>query len=449
MARTFVDLVSVVPAAAKRMAVQDTLQKLWLHGKNGGLFAREQLKAWALREAWMDGKPGTFGMNTWIAERLTKMGGGRPTSAAVKELLGKIDNDEDWYPGKQYGEKRGRKRVLRGAKALAVARCAQSKKARGVDPTYAQVCGSCKDAVINPATGKPVDKRAVYAVFKERCYDDEADPDNTWSNRPRLSRKAITEDVRGKRQEWAAWMLGLRHTGAWYFNNLVWTDICNAVLPRTEKKAAEQALARKNGKAWMSDGFQRGDKNLRSDKRAVKMNSWDTLRVWWAPVLARGKLSMVLLPADFPGDRPEGAEPLVAKVRAVLSARFRGAPKPCTLFVDRGAGFYNAGTGGITPEFKAALADHGLRAFMGDDASQQPGSLWEMMFHETAVSWIRRGLTWTLPPRPWEETPTEFARRLRAVVEDINARHRVEGLCRELPQRVRALHAAQGGRLDK
>ena len=59
---SFVDLVSVAPTAAKRMAVQDTLQKLWLHGKVGGLCAREQLKAWALREAWMDGKPGTFGM---------------------------------------------------------------------------------------------------------------------------------------------------------------------------------------------------------------------------------------------------------------------------------------------------------------------------------------------------------------------------------------------------
>ena len=48
-----------------------------------------------------------------------------------------------------------------------------------------------------------------------------------------------------------------------------------------------------------------------------------------------------------------------------------------------------------------------------------------------------------------EETPIEFARRLRAVVEDINVRHSVEGLCRELPERVLALHAAQGGRLDK
>ena len=76
MARTFVDLVSVVPAAAKQMAVQDTLQKLWLHGKIGGLCAREQLRAWALRDAWMDGKTGTLGINTWIAERLTKVGAG-------------------------------------------------------------------------------------------------------------------------------------------------------------------------------------------------------------------------------------------------------------------------------------------------------------------------------------------------------------------------------------
>ena len=51
-----VDLVSVAPTAAKRMAAQDNLQKLWLHGKAGGLCARGQLKAWALREAWMDGK---------------------------------------------------------------------------------------------------------------------------------------------------------------------------------------------------------------------------------------------------------------------------------------------------------------------------------------------------------------------------------------------------------
>ena len=120
----------------------------------------------------------------------------------------------------------------------------------------------------------------------------------------------------------------------------------------------------------------------------------------------------------------------------------RGASLPRTVFVDRGAGFYNAGT-------SAAPADHGLQAFMGDDASQQPGSLWEMMLHETAVSWIRRGLTWSLPPRPWEESPIGYARRLRAVVRDISTHYNVEGLCRELPQRVLDLSAAQGGRLGK
>ena len=94
-------------------------------------------------------------------------------------------------------------------------------------------------------------------------------------------------------------MVGLRHRSQWYYQNLVWTDICYSVLPRSEKKAAEQALARKNGKAWMSQGCQHDDKNLRGDKRSINMNSWDTVRVWWAPVLARGKLHVVLLPREL------------------------------------------------------------------------------------------------------------------------------------------------------
>ena len=55
--------------------------------------------------------------------------------------------------------------------------------------------------------------------------------------------------------------------------------------------------------------------------------------------MARGKLSVVMLPPDFPGDHPDGAEPLVAKVRAALGARFRGESLPRTVFVDRGVGF--------------------------------------------------------------------------------------------------------------
>ena len=86
---------------------------------------------------------------------------------------------------------------------------------------------------------------------------------------------------------------------------------------------------------------------------------------------------------------------------------------------------------------------------MGDDAARQPGSLWEMMLHETAVSWIRRGLTWSLPPKPWEESVDDYTARLKAVVQRINSEYNVEGLCKELPLRVRDLHEAQGGRLGK
>ena len=75
--------VGIAHSPSSQMAAQDTLHKLWLHGKAGGMAAREQLKAWALREAWMDGQTRTYGMHTWIAERLTKVGGGQPTNVAV------------------------------------------------------------------------------------------------------------------------------------------------------------------------------------------------------------------------------------------------------------------------------------------------------------------------------------------------------------------------------
>ena len=141
----------------------------------------------------------------------------------MKDLLAKIDEDEEWFPGKQYGAKRGRKRVLTGAKSSAVARCAKATKGKGGEPTYGHICGNCPDAVINPETGRPVDKRAVYTVFRERCYDDDEHPENTRMNRARLSRKALTEEMRVKRYNWAVWMLALRHTAKWYFDNLVWT----------------------------------------------------------------------------------------------------------------------------------------------------------------------------------------------------------------------------------
>ena len=73
---------------------------------------------------------------------------------------------------------------------------------------------------------------------------------------------------------------------------------------------------------------------------SIKQRSWGTHRVYYAPVLARGKLHTVLLGDDFPGEKPEGAAKLVAKVRASLNIRFQSDDQPDIVFTDRGQGFY-------------------------------------------------------------------------------------------------------------
>ena len=104
---------------------------------------------------------------------------------------------------------------------------------------------------------------------------------------------------------------------------------------------------------------------------------------------------------------------MVAKVRAALNVRFPAGNAPRVLFTDRGNGFFNSGTGKITPAYKQALRAQKLRAFFKDDASVQPGQLQEVMLHETAVSWTRLRLTQTLPKRSWGETTEANYRRLK------------------------------------
>ena len=75
---------------------QDLLRSAWLDAKAGALSGREQAKAWALREIWKDDGKADFGMQTYIAGKLKKKDGRAPTSAAVRQLLIKMDADDDW-----------------------------------------------------------------------------------------------------------------------------------------------------------------------------------------------------------------------------------------------------------------------------------------------------------------------------------------------------------------
>ena len=130
------------------------------------------------------------------------------------------------------------------------------------------------------------------------------------------------------------------------------------------------------------------------------------------------------------------------------------APKPRTLFTDRGPGFY-AGTGSITAEYDAACRRNGFRPWAGPDATRgphaQPGDISDVLLHETAMAWLRDRLHKSTASvrKPWEETPTEVAARLQTVVAGINRDCDVSGLCMEFPDRLLKLRQSKGDRLKK
>eukprot|EP00973_Karenia_brevis_P023142 3187111-Karenia_brevis.AAC.1 len=64
-------------------------------------------------------------------------------------------------------------------------------------------------------------------------------------------------------------MLSLKHTSHWYWRHVVWTDICNSVLPTTIRKANTQALGHKAGSGWMSKKTKHEPVNMRGKKQEL------------------------------------------------------------------------------------------------------------------------------------------------------------------------------------
>ena len=121
---------------------------------------------------------------------------------------------------------------------------------------------------------------------------------------------------------------------------------------------------------------------------------------------------------------------------------------PKVVFADRGLGFFHP-NGAITAEWQAGLKAAGLRAYHGDDAGAQPGSVGDVLLHETAVSWLRTGLTATTPASPEKETEADYYARLQEVCADVNKRHDVEGLCKGFRARLGKVVEKDGDAIGK
>ena len=74
----------------------------------------------------------------------------------------------------------------------------------------------------------------------------------------------------------------------------------------------------------------------------------------------------------------------------------------------------------------------------------------DLLLHETAVAWFRRKLSKQRPVCvPWEETVAQWTTRARQVVTLLNDNYRVDRLCLQFPQRLRACKDSEGERLRK
>ena len=147
-----------------RAQKQELLRTLWLEAKSGALTAREQAKAWALREAWRDSGKTEHGMCTYIAGKLTKTDGAAPKSESVKKLLDKMDADDDWFPGKAHYENMGPSAALTKTNRAAIAKSAMALKKKGVEPTYGRVVAACPKAAVNPVT-KNLSRNSQFIPF--------------------------------------------------------------------------------------------------------------------------------------------------------------------------------------------------------------------------------------------------------------------------------------------
>ena len=192
------------------------------------------------------------------------------------------------------------------------------------------------------------------------------------------------------------------------------------------------------------------NQNLAGKRESLKQKSWDTRKIWWFPVLCKGKLHVDCFGIDFPGETAAGARILVDKVRSAVNVRFPNVvAKPDTIFTDRGRGFYEPASGRITAAYKAGLRANQFKAMMGDNAAEQPGSLQYVLLHETAVSLMRHRLSISTPTNCWQETREENGRRLKRCCDEVNRECDVEGLCRGFTKRLKQLQQRQGGRLKK
>ena len=189
------------------------------------------------------------------------------------------------------------------------------KHKRKREPNYANGVAHSREALTNPETGEVVHKKRYYQIIKTRCYDDPNDKSDTWANRTRYSKNALTATQEQERHTWSLGMLAKTLNAYWWRTFVIWTDICNTLLPSSQRRHEQLVLSKKRRKGWGSKNTPLDSDNLAGKPEGKKQKGFDAVRVYWAPILSNGKVHLAVLDEDFPGETADGAAMLVAEVR--------------------------------------------------------------------------------------------------------------------------------------
>lgn len=432
-----------------------SLRQLWASAATGRMTPKEQCKLWALREVLRAQGADTTQFE-WMSQQVTVVGGGSPGRDAVRRFFQRVDAaGDDWHPGYTAG-RRGRRPEMTPRKRRMLAASMMAAKKRGVIPCYETALVWAPRASFNDATSAPFSRQTINEVLTTSCYD--KDPSKPWEFRYGAKRRALMEEDKAMRLDWARRLLKEGNTAAWYRDNVVWVDICAKVIPGSPRKALDQNLAAQNKrKRLMSPGSMAASPNLGGTAMADKQRSFGDTRVFLCVALTRGVFGVKVFTreGEFPGETPDGARIMVRHLPALLTKMLgRAAKLPRTIFSDRGPGFFHRKWGTITGDFETACRECGFKPWAGTNAKKgpraQPRDIGDVLLHETAISWLRREEEKSRPLRPWEETPEELNRRIQLIVSRINREFDVRGLCMEFPDRLTALvRTTHGDRLPK
>ena len=167
--------------------------------------------------------------------------------------------------------------------------------------------------------------------------------------------------------------------------------LCSSILFGSMLQWLRMRQAAVGDKAWLSDDAKEYSRNLCGSKYAKTQRTWAGSRANLFVVLARGKMHVEVMPADWPLDS-SGVATFVERLPRILRSMLgRRAHLPNIVFTDRGTGMYSP-HGAVTRFYEEALTATGCSLYWGADASIQAPDMPDVLLHETVVAMFRKRL---------------------------------------------------------